>query len=778
MTLFYDHKDLADLVEQGGSVGASGTYGIWLWAKEGARLNLTVGGTTFPTVHGGPVTGRWSWARVGEVDLWAGERFSVGIEVPHAYFAAYEPDRIGHLVLTDDRTFDPARSLELMRVFTEEAGPVEDRRVTDIRHGDRVYTMPAYRTVEEWTARATELRRHILVSTGLWPLPERTPLNARIFGRIEREGYTVEKVYFESIPGFLVTGNLYRPRDRGGSFPGVVCPHGHWGMGRLENTEIGSIPGRCIHFARQGYVVFSYDMVGYNDSRQVDHRYGGDPRQNLWGISLMGLQLWNSIRVVDFLTSLEEVDPERIGCTGASGGGTQTFMLTAVDERIQVAAPVNMISAHFQGGCLCENSPNLRIDTFNVEIGALMAPRPLLLVSCTGDWTKNTPQVEFPAIQSIYRLFGAEEKVQWVQIEAGHNYNRDSREAVYAWFGRWILGDTEQDRFKEGPFEMEKKEDLLVFYDRPLPEGALNAEGLTRALIGRAEHQLSALKPCDEEGLRRFRDIMRPTLRHTLSVDDPEPEDLSVERKGTTQRSDVGIQRLLIGRSGQGDRLPAVLYRPVEGTPPMPGTVVVHPSGKAALVDATRGVPGALVRGLLDRGHIVLAVDAFLTGEFHPPYGQTQRDTGVRYVTTFNPTDLALRVQDILTALAYLRGREDVQGLHLVGLERAGLWCLLTRGIAKHVDRTVVDMDQLDTGEDEGYTQDLWVPGLRRAGDFRTAGALTAPAELFLHATGGRFDPRWIADVYRAVHAEDRLRIQQAKATTDEILGWLTQEQG
>ena len=776
MTLFYDHKGLADLVQQGGSVDVSGTYVVWLWAKEGARVNLILDGTPFPTTHGGSVTGRWSWARVGEVDLRAGERLKVRIEVSHAYFAAYQPDRIGVLVLTDDQTFDPTQSLELMRVFTEEAGPVEDRRVTDIRYGERTYTMPVYRTVEEWTARAAELRQHILVSTGLWPLPERTPLNARIFGRIEREGYTVEKVYFESMPGFFVTGNLYRPQGKSGPFPGIACPHGHWSTGRLENTEIGSIPGRCIHFARQGYVVFSYDMVGYNDSQQVDHRYGGDPRQNLWGISLMGLQLWNSIRVVDFLTSLEEVDPERLGCTGASGGGTQTFMLTAVDERIQVAAPVNMISAHFQGGCLCENSPNLRVDTFNVEIGALMAPRPLLLVSCTGDWTKNTPQVEFPAIQSIYRLFGAEDKVQWVQMEVGHNYNRDSREAVYAWFGQWLLGDTHGDRFKEQPFEVEKKEDLLVFYDRPLPDGALDAEGLTQALIARAEGQLSALKPHNEESVRRFRKVMGPALRHTLAVDDPRPADLSVEAKGTTERSDVVVQRLLIGRSGQGDRLPAVLYRPVGGTAPMPSTLVIHPLGKAALVDATRGEPGALIRGLLDRGHMVLGVDAFLTGEFHPPYGETQREPSVRYFTTFNRTDVALRVQDILTALAYLRGQEDVQAVQLVGLERAGLWCLLARGLAGDMDRTVVDVDRLNIGEDEECLKDLFVPGLRRAGDFRTAGALTAPGWLFVHNTGGQFDTGWIADVYQAVHTEDRLRIQRERATTDEILDWLERE--
>ena len=160
------------------------------------------------------------------------------------------------------------------------------------------YTFPAY-TKEEWLATATDLRTHILVSTGLMPALEQTPLNAQVFDKIEREDYTVEKVYFEALPGFFTTGNLYRPKGKAGPFPGIVSPHGHWGRGRLENTESGSIPGRCINFAKQGYVIFSYDMVGYNDSgKQIEHHYGS-ARERLWGLSPMGLQLLNGIRSVD-----------------------------------------------------------------------------------------------------------------------------------------------------------------------------------------------------------------------------------------------------------------------------------------------------------------------------------------------------------------------------------------------------------------------------------------------------------------------------------------------
>ena len=202
----------------------------------------------------------------------------------------------------------------------------------------------------------------------------------------------MSKVYFESLPGFFVTGNLYRPVGEG-PFPAVLSAHGHWTYGRLENSPLVSGPGRAITLARQGFVVFSYDMVGYNDSRQLTHAFGG-PREHLWGLSLAGLQLWNSIRSLDFLESLPYVKRDAMGITGESGGGTQTFMLAAADARVAAAVPVNMISLHMQGGCLCENPPGLRLDTTNVEIAATIAPRPLLMVSATGDWTAETLEVD------------------------------------------------------------------------------------------------------------------------------------------------------------------------------------------------------------------------------------------------------------------------------------------------------------------------------------------------------------------------------------------------
>ena len=354
---------------------------------------------------------------------------------------------------------------------------------------DDRFPAPAFTSRAEWDARAAWVREHVLASAGLLPLPDKTPLNPVVFDELKHPDYTVSKVYFESLPGFFVTGNLYRPVGEG-PFPAVLSAHGHWTYGRLENSPLVSGPGRAITLARQGFVVFSYDMVGYNDSRQLTHTFGG-PREHQWGLSLAGLQLWNSIRSLDFLESLPYVKRDAIGITGESGGGTQTFLLAAADARVAAAVPVNMISLHMQGGCLCENLPGLRLDTNNVEIAATIAPRPMLMISATGDWTAETLEVEYPAARALYALLGAQDRVHAVRFTAEHNYNKDSREAMYGWMARWLKGASSAAPVPERSFTPDALPALLVFHGRPLPDRAITAGELTASWIAGAKRQLA-----------------------------------------------------------------------------------------------------------------------------------------------------------------------------------------------------------------------------------------------------------------------------------------------
>ncbi|MDE2995082.1 MAG: acetylxylan esterase [Chloroflexota bacterium] len=671
---------------------------------------------------------------------------------------------------------------------------LHDPRLREVRHSDETYTLPAYASRAAWLTRAAQLRRRILVTAGLWPEPPRTPLRAKVWGRLERDGYTVEKVAFQSSPGFYVTGNLYRPRAQasGQRYPAVLNPHGHWPQGRLAEEARGSVPARCITFARQGFVAFSYDMVGYLDSRQVDHRTFGGWREWLWGIHSLGLQLWNSIRSLDFLTELPDVDPARLACTGASGGGTQTFLLTAVDDRVQVAAPVNMISAHMQGGCVCENAPGLRLDTFNVEIAALTAPRPLLLVSATGDWTAHTPTVEFPAIQSIYRLFGAEDRVESVQIDAGHNYNRASREAVYAFFARWLGGAPAGTRVPEEPYPVEQDADLRVFPDgEPLPADALDTAGITTALVRQARTAVRDRWPRDTRQVEQLRAQFGAAFADVLAAGSPQPEALAIERRTSEQLTSIEgiayrLERLLIGRQADGGT-PATTFPALHLTPmgraasgTQPPVLLVHGAGKAASFrqEGETVQLGQLAATLLGAGRPVLTCDVFLTGEYLSPLGNTGRPVLEAHFTTFNRTDAQWHVYDVVTAVAALRQLAGAAAVDLVGAGDAGLWCLLARAIAgESIRKLAVEMTDFGWDRDEHYRDRLYIPGLRRLGDMPTAVALAAPASLLLHgATDGSVSPpltRRLHRLYAALGRPAALTTRQDTADAAELCAWL-----
>ncbi len=641
-----------------------------------------------------------------------------------------------------------------------------DRRLTEIRHLDLTYTFPEYRTKEEWLARAAHLRKQILFSAGLWPLPEKQPIKPTIFGKVDRGDYTIEKVYFESLPGFYVTGNLYRPKNAAGKLPGVLCPHGHWTYGRFENTVLNSGPARAANFARQGYVAFSYDMIGYGDNAAISHRFADHNvtrREALWSVSMLGLQLWNSIRSVDLLLSLPEVDPERIACTGESGGGTQTFLLMAVDDRVKTAVPVNMISFHMQGGSLCENAPNLRIDTNNVEIGAMMAPRPLMLVSATGDWTKNTMNAEYPAIRGIYRLFGSEDKVTAVQMNAPHNYNQESREAVYGWFAHWLLGKKETGPIKERGGSVAPLSDLMVFYGRPRPENEINETQLSTSLIEMAKKQLEGSFPVDSTGLENFREKFGIALRYSLMAEYPDPGSIIASQPQVTPLNalskGVTKEEFVISRTNRGDRVPVTLWKhPATKTP---GSMVLLLSEDPAKEGSTQ-----LTELLVKNGHHVASLLCFAGGRQVP--------ANIKFFTTYNRTDEANRVQDILTAIAYLKKQNNNTRLSVIAQGHSGLWALLARGLAQKIDRMVIDSSRFDNSSDEEFLKYLPIPGIRRAGDLITSVTIAPLTPLYIHNTDNKFRTERMADVYRRFGRAGDFKAQQTELSSTALVAWLS----
>ncbi len=669
--------------------------------------------------------------------------------------------------------------------------PATDQRAIGAPHTlDTLRAFPKLANLAEWEARRTAIREQILVSCGLWPLPPKTPLRARVFGKVVRDGYSIEKVYFQTYPGFYLAGNLYRPLSASAAaHPGVLIAHGHWEVGRMADGPDGSIPARAITFARQGYVAFTFDMVGYNDTRQVTHRvWANDRRHWLWGVSEMGLQTWNCVRALDFLSSLSDVNKSRLAITGESGGGTQTMLLGAIDDRLAAVGPCVMVSHSMQGGCLCENAPGLRVDYSNMEIAACAAPKPQIMVGATGDWTRTMMTVEGPGVASVYQLYAKPGNLDYVIFPFNHNINQTSREAVYDFFGKVLIHETDASKLKEPPYKMETAADLRVFPDNaPLPSDAKTPQMLTDSLILLGQTEVQRRKPYDRRSLTLFQKTFLPAWQRTLAVETPDVSHLIAEE--TTTQAETGFTRstLHLGRADRGDNIPALLFLPTTATKSreesdsgakgksqkLDAVVLVNPNGKAAFLDAATGAPGPLVKSLLAQGQTVLLLDTFLTGEHASAeaLAARQRPFG-EFFDTYNRTNLQERVQDILTSIAYLRTRAGIASVGVAGQGQAGLWALLA---APAADAVAADCDRTDlTTDDALLTEDLYAPGLRRLGDFHTTAVLAAPHPLLLHNTGDKFAAAtWIQDVYASLGAVPALHTDTHPTTDAGLADWL-----
>jgi dienelactone hydrolase len=540
-------------------------------------------------------------------------------------------------------------------------------------------------SLQQWEQRKEHLRKQILFAAGLQPMPPRTPLHPHIFGRINRNGYSVEKVYIETLPGYYLGGNLFRPLNAASRRPGILVAHGHWQYGRLENQPLFSGPTFGATLAQQGYVAFAYDMVGYNDTNQTPHEFGSASEQ-LWSFTPLGLQLWNSIRALDFLESLPDVDPARLAMTGASGGGTQTFLLTAVDQRIKYAAPANMVSAEMQGGDICENAPGLRFGTYNVEIAAMTAPRPMLLVSTSGDWTHNVPNFEYPAIQKIYSLYDKAADVSNAHfIFPHHNFNANSRGAVYQFFQKYLTPEAKPHTVAEEDEEPPKLQDMLVFQGRELPAGAKTYDELVDYWKHMALETLASLSKSE----------LREELELALGTEWPQQ----------VQSSKSG-ELTILSRAGRGDAVPAMWY-PGKGS----AVLIVNADGSKA---AAESEAFRLARAA---GRSILCIDAFQTGLAKTPHPKR-----AEFYLTFNRSDDQNRVQDVLTALRFLHEKTP-DPIQVIAEGRANIWCLFATAVAP-VSTQMNAASVPFRGTDNEFLTEFFVPGIQRAGGLTTASML------------------------------------------------------
>ncbi len=621
----------------------------------------------------------------------------------------------------------------------------------------------------------------MLVANGLWPMPLKTPLNAMIYGKIDREGYTIEKVYFESYPGHFVTGSLFRPKDREGKLPGVLCPYGHFPGGRFNETaadkmkdliasgaEKYEVSGRYpvqaypVQLARMGCVAFQYDMVGYADSVQIPnnvaHFYSQkrpqmDTRHN-WGFysvqadlrlqSIMGLQTYNSIRALDFLLTLPDVDAERVGVTGALSGGTQTLMLCGVDQRPNVAVPAVMVSTAMQGGCTCENCELLRIGTGNVEFAALFAPKPLEAIAAN-DWTKELATKGGPELQQLYSMLGVKDSVRIVPLlQFPHNFNYVSRAAMYSWMNEQLkLGL--KDGIVEDDFVPAKAEELTVWDDaHPKPAGGEDYErSLLKTMTGDAERQLHALIPRDEKSLREFRRVVGSAWETLLGRGISRPSQVEFEQMGETAKHEKYLLKKGVLRYKPAhEETPVIVLQPLGET--RRTAIWLDQAGKSALL-AADGSPRPGVQKLLDGGVQVVGIDLLYQGEFladSKPLTATRiadapknAVNSAAFTFGYNRALFAERVHDVLTAVSYFRGDDKPWGVvDVVGLNGAGHWAAAAKALAGDaVDRVVIDTGAFRFVDLTSTDDPDFLPGAAKYFDLPGLIALGAPGEIWLN---------------------------------------------
>ncbi|NOY82712.1 MAG: acetylxylan esterase [Kiritimatiellaeota bacterium] len=694
------------------------------------------------------------------------------------------------------------------RVMPAGARP-DDQRLKKLRTLNDYFPCRRIRSPEEWAVRAAELRRQVLLAVGLWPMPPRTPLNAVVHGRREFDDYTVEKVFFESIPGFFVTGTLYRPKAPApqGGRPGVLCPHGHWPGGRFYDAaeaagprnirrqiadgaerfvEGGRSPiqARCVQLARMGCTAFVYDMIGYADSIQLPHAPGMRDAMNTrsdWGFfspaaelrlqTMMGLQTWDSIRALDFLCSLPDVDRDRIAVTGASGGGTQTFILGAIDDRPALLFPAVMVSTAMQGGCTCENASYLRIGAGNVDIAALAAhpdafreekPRPLGMTAAD-DWTRQMPEKGFPELKHLYELLGAPDRVALFSFpQFGHNYNSVSRGRMYSFLNRFFhLGF--EDPVLERDYTFLSGSELSVWDESTRPAGDRKGEALERRLLRewtkRWEEQFRGLVPRDRAGLEAFRRVIGGAWQTILGRSLDSAGDVQMRQVGRTMAGPFAVDLWLLDNTTWHEQVPALVLEP----PSWAGDLVlwVTDDGKSGLFEPG-GSPRPEVRTLLESGVAVAGIDMLDQGEFpgskHPPTRQRLVPGGkapyVGYTFGYNPPLFCRRVHDVLTALAAAQRAADApRRICLMGTGRvAGAVVAAARLVTGEavpfaaVDGRGFRFDDLDRVDDP-----MFVPGAVKYGDVGGLLALSAPWPLSVIV--GESLPREAATLVRTVYS-------------------------
>ena len=598
-------------------------------------------------------------------------------------------------------------------------------------------------------------RRRFLELIGGLP-SERTPLNARVVGEVVRQGYVVRKVIFESLPEFYVTANLYVPTEGKPPFPAVLAPLGH-----SRNGKAYAVYQRLfLGLVKRGYVVFTWDPQGQGERLQYWDFLAGSRRLEFNQHAMAGIQeyllgqnlaryfIWDGMRALDYLTGLPEVDPERIGATGSSGGGTLTTYISMLDPRVKVASIVTYITSLPQK---IENRINdaesdpeqdvqglLAAGVDHPEMVGMIAPRPVLIGAAVRDFfpVEGTRQT-FRELRELYTKLGVPERVKMVEFDHRHMYSQPLREATTAWFDRWLK--RMEAEVHEPPVVPEADATLEC---TPTGQVATSLGGRRMSEFNRAEAERLLARLDKQRREPTFRSSLRAKIRERLALPNL-PIEPHARKLAEVEAGELTVEKLLL-ETEPGIVVPVRII--FSKASPRPTPAVVYLRDRSGELDKP-----ATYEAIARQGKMVAVADLRGWGETMAP--RNVPDVGVAYFDASGGMDAdfayaglflgrplpGMRVWDALHVVEYLRARPEVdpKRLGIAGRGWAATIALFAAAVDSQIAWAIVEgppasYREIALSEEYAQPASLMLPGVLQDFDLEDVLAAILPRPLLV----------------------------------------------